>query len=63
MVKLFILAIVALHIICGNAFTIQPKIVNGVQSDPKSFPFYVFLLMQNGNSASACGGTFISNKY
>ena len=63
MVKAFILAlIVALQIIYGNGFTIQPRIVNGVLSNPEAFPFYVFLFKGDGRQAATCGGTLISDK-
>lgn len=44
----------------SHGFEIQPRILNGIESNPRDFPFFVNLVGANSNKI--CGGTLISNK-
>lgn len=45
-------------LLCINGFTIQPKILNGVQSDPDDFPYFVHIIHLAGD----CSAVLISDK-
>lgn len=43
----------------SNAFTIQPRIVNGVLSNAADFPFFVKIV----NPEMLCGGALINDRF
>lgn len=43
----------------SDGFTFQPKIINGIVSNPSDFPFFVGIQMGN----SRCSGSLISDRY
>lgn len=57
MCRLLVFSILSLVVITSG-FGIQPRIINGIESAPSEFPFYVHV---RGNSN--CGGSLISDKY
>lgn len=46
--------------LAGYGFEIQPRIINGVVSNPSDFPYFVSLVAKGNNKF--CGGTLISDK-
>lgn len=54
--KRFLVGVFALAVI-SHGFEIQPRIVNGIESEPSDFPFYAFLDLESQD----CGGTLISD--
>lgn len=43
----------------GYGFKIQPRVINGIESIPNDFPFYVSLQ----NKVYRCGGSLLSDRY
>lgn len=56
-----LLVLVALQL--AHSFNIQPRILNGLQSNPSDFPFYVYFDVQFEYKTVFCGGTLISDRY
>lgn len=44
-------------------FKIQPKIVNGVPSDPNTFKFFVQIRAFKDNTEVSCGGALLNDRY
>lgn len=42
-----------------HGFSVQPRMVNGIPSNPEDFPFYVIMDAGHGT----CGGSLISDRY
>lgn len=62
--KLLLATLFVLLLIHSNAFTIQPKVINGQLSTPGDFPHYVFLQSINTDySSNLCGGSLISDRF
>lgn len=55
--KLFALVFVLQY---AYSYGLQPRIANGVPSNPKDFPFYVYL---DVIATHKCGGSLISDRY
>lgn len=65
MIKLSVLLIVV-EIVYTNGYTINPRIVNGIESSPFEFPFYVFISTATPKTDGLyqiCGGTLISDSW
>lgn len=47
------------QIAISNGFFVQPKIINGISSNPMNYPFYVSI----GRDGASFGGTLLSDRY
>lgn len=62
MFKLLALSLL-LQLAVGDGFSLQPRIVNGIRSNPADFPFFVLLLVHYPNGqGQLCGSTLINDK-
>lgn len=57
MIKLFVFLFVIFTL--GHGFKIQPRVINGIESIPSDFPFFVSLQALGYR----CGGSLISDRY
>lgn len=39
---------------------IEPRIINGIRSDPRDFPYFVSIVF---NNIGVCGGSLLSDRY
>lgn len=59
MTKFFGIFVALLSLACVHGFAIQPKIVNGIISNPSDFKYFAAIR----TSSSMCSGVLISDKY
>lgn len=55
-------AFVALFAISSNGFKIQPRVHNGIESDPTNYPFYVHVRQFDGDNVYECGGSLLNDR-
>lgn len=54
----FLLTSIFVLFVGSQGFKIQPRILNGIKSNPQDFPFFVYLDMETGE----CSGSLISDR-
>lgn len=59
MIILSIAFVFLFQIAISNGFFVQPKIINGISSNPVNYPFYVSI----GRDGATFGGTLLSDRY
>lgn len=57
--KVLLVTLIVLQSIVSHAFHVQPKILDGIESDPSLFPFFVKM----EHLTFLCGGALISSRY
>lgn len=62
--KLILVASFLVQLVCFSFAEIEPRIINGYESRPGQFPFYVFIHTDAsaGSQVAACGATLISDR-
>lgn len=56
--------LIALQIASSNGFNINQRIINGMQSRPFAYPFFVSISTSDPSGGNLfCGGTLISDTY
>lgn len=58
MVK-FLVFLFVLQFVSSHGFELQPRIINGIQSNSADYPFYVYI----GRNDATFGGTLLSDRY
>lgn len=63
MVKFLLISTVfLLYIISCGGFVIQSRIINGVKSDVRQYPFYVHLRSYKGQMLGQCGASLLNDR-
>lgn len=57
-----ILLIAALSPITSYGYLIQPKIINGLRSNPENYPFFVNVRVYDGYYTDTCGGALLNDR-
>lgn len=57
----FAVVLLFFNISC-EGFVIQPRMVNGVKSDVRQYPFYVYLRSYKGQLVGQCGASLLSDR-
>lgn len=55
--------LIASLVAIASAIQIQPRIVNGIASESKRFPYFVNVIQNLTTNGFMCGGSLISDKY